>query len=136
MGNRGIFSCDQCFAGIFLFLLIVFVTPSDGLMTTVAGRNRLSPYQISNKSDMKYLSENSSEWSKHFIQTADIVFETADFQSGGDFSNGEEGWRTIGTEASSFLGLYDGDGHTISGLFINRPTIDIQGMFGYAAPVQ
>jgi hypothetical protein len=45
------------------------------------------PYQIANKADLKCLSENSGEWTKHFKQTTDIVFTTADFQPGGDFLN-------------------------------------------------
>lgn len=89
-----------------------------------------NPYQIANKTDLKYLSEHSGEWSKHFIQTADITFTDTDFQSGGDFYNGGAGFIPIGNNSTIFTGSYDGGGHTMDGLFINRPTTDNIGLFG------
>ena len=41
------------------------------------------------------------------------------------------GWEPIGTEDTYFEGIFDGDDHTISNLYINRPTTDFQGLFGY-----
>jgi hypothetical protein len=87
------------------------------------------PYQIATKADLKYLSENTGEWSKHFIQTADISFIAADFESGGDFYNSGEGFIPIGS-SSYFTGSYDGDNYTIDGLYVNRST-DYGGLFGY-----
>jgi hypothetical protein len=88
------------------------------------------PYQIATKADLKYLSENSGEWSKHFKQTADITFADADFQSGGDFYNSGNGFIPIGNISTEFSGSYDGDGHTISNLFINRSGTGRVGFFG------
>jgi hypothetical protein len=42
-----------------------------------------------------------------------------------------QGWIPIGTNASRFTGTFDGNGHVISGLVINRPSGDYQGLFGY-----
>ena len=44
--------------------------------------------------------------------------------------NESEGWEPIGTTAARFTGSFDGDGHKISGLFINRPNTDYVGLFG------
>jgi len=88
------------------------------------------PYQIANKTDLKYLSENSGEWSMHFIQTADIAFVAADFQSGGDFYNSGAGYIPIGNETTIFIGSYNGDNYTIDGLYINRSSTDYVGLFG------
>jgi hypothetical protein len=41
------------------------------------------------------------------------------------------GWRPIGTAANPFTGHFDGDGHSIKGLWINRPLEDNVGLFGY-----
>ncbi len=81
-----------------------------------------SPYLISNKDDLRMLSENRDRdlWDKHYSQTHDISFQASDFQSGGDFYNGGEGWIPIGAWGDRFLGTYDGDFQTISGLFIDR----------------
>lgn len=40
------------------------------------------------------------------------------------------GWTPIGTDARPFRGYFDGDGHEIAGLVINRPGSDDQGLFG------
>lgn len=90
------------------------------------------PYQIANKSDLQYLSEHSSHWGYHFIQTDNISFTAADFAPGGDFYNGGEGFIPIGLNLStSFTGSYIGDEYTIDSLYINRPSQDYVGLFGY-----
>ncbi len=43
------------------------------------------------------------------------------------------GWTPIGTESNSFQGTFNGNGHKVTGLYINRPTANYQGLFGYAA---
>ncbi|PZN75907.1 MAG: hypothetical protein DM484_17640, partial [Candidatus Methylumidiphilus alinenensis] len=40
------------------------------------------------------------------------------------------GFSPVGNSSSNFLGTFDGLGHTISGLTINRPTTDYVGLFG------
>ena len=41
-----------------------------------------------------------------------------------------KGWNPIGNASNMFLGNFDGKGHAISNLFINRPTEDRIGLFG------
>ncbi|MFA5292200.1 MAG: LamG-like jellyroll fold domain-containing protein [Phycisphaerae bacterium] len=43
---------------------------------------------------------------------------------------GGAGFEPIGTASNPFTGCFDGRGHTIDGLFINRPTTDYVGLFG------
>ncbi|HNV97545.1 MAG TPA: GLUG motif-containing protein, partial [bacterium] len=40
------------------------------------------------------------------------------------------GWLPIGDDSSKFTGNFDGGGHTISNLFINRPSTEFIGLFG------
>lgn len=40
------------------------------------------------------------------------------------------GWNPIGSLTNPFRGIFDGCGHTISGLYIDRPTEAYQGLFG------
>ncbi|MDR1976319.1 MAG: hypothetical protein LBQ18_04950 [Campylobacteraceae bacterium] len=45
-------------------------------------------------------------------------------------SNGT-GWNPIGEYESPFSGVFNGNGYRISGLWINRPSTDYVGLFGY-----
>ena len=48
-----------------------------------------------------------------------------------DYGNDTDtGWLPIGTLVNTFTGIFDGNGHTISNLQINRDTADDQGLFG------
>jgi filamentous hemagglutinin family protein len=46
--------------------------------------------------------------------------------------NSGTGFNPIGNSTAAFTGIFDGLGHTIQGLFVNRPTNDV-GLFGVAA---
>jgi hypothetical protein len=47
-----------------------------------------------------------------------------------DIDLGGIDWQPIGTNINPFLGVFDGNGHTLSNLNINRPNEDRVGMFG------
>ncbi len=117
------------------FITIAFLVISNLSFATFysGGDGSLAdPYQIANKSDLQYLSEHPADWGYHFIQTDDISFTAADFAVGGDFYNGGEGFIPIGLNLStSFTGSYIGDEYTIDSLYINRPSQDYVGLFGY-----
>ena len=48
-------------------------------------------------------------------------------------NNPAQGWQPIGnsSSAAAFKGVFNGNGHTISNLWINRPDTDYIGLFGY-----
>lgn len=43
------------------------------------------------------------------------------------------GWAPIGTATTPFSGSFDGNNHSISGLYINRPSVTHVGLFGYVS---
>ncbi|MBN1531117.1 MAG: hypothetical protein JXA20_00505 [Spirochaetes bacterium] len=55
-------------------------------------------------------------------------FLMADIDLSGYTADG--GWVPIGDDTTPFTGTLEGNGHTISGLTINRSTSDYQGLFG------
>jgi hypothetical protein len=67
---------------------------------------------------------------KYFIQTADIDL-AASCAEGGQFYNDGAGWQPIGNSSAKSSPYYDGQDHIISGLYINRPSQDYVGLFGY-----
>ena len=45
-------------------------------------------------------------------------------------SRSSEGWLPIGAEDAPYVGDFDGRGRVLSGLYINRPSLDAVGLFG------
>ena len=90
------------------------------------------PYQISNGAELAYLAEKvnggESYSGNYFKLTSDIRLNADDVPTAGDSLNS---WTSIGNAMrKKFQGTFDGDGHTISGLYINN-AVQNQGLFGY-----
>ncbi len=115
------------------FFLLIFVTVSIEAQTAVAPSGSGTsgdPYLIATWENLYWITQNSGEWDKDYKQTADIDLGSA--SPAITTWDGGAGLTPIGSNPS-FTGSYDGDGFTISGLFINRPSPINIGMFGYAS---
>lgn len=78
------------------------------------------PYRIASLANLHWITLNPGQWDRHYLQTADIdAAETAHWAGGA-------GWLPIG---NAFTGVYDGAGHTITQLHINRPGVNDIGLF-------
>lgn len=101
------------------------------------GNGTLSkPYQMASLENFLWLAAQVNggydQAGKYFEMTQDIDFAPTKTWDGG------RGWASIGGLQSfegivrkmSFRGYFDGKGHTIGNLYINRKT-DFQGLFGY-----
>jgi len=88
------------------------------------------PYQIATLDNLLWMSANDDCQNSYFIQTADIdASDTRNWNDG-------EGWEPIGyfnygEGLHLFRGHYNGQGHTIDSLYINRPNGEYQALFGY-----
>lgn len=82
------------------------------------------PYIITNLKNLVWLMYSDTAWNKHFIQSADI-----DASSSLIWNEGK-GFSPIGNSSKAFSGSYNGKGHIIDQLNINRPTEDNIGLFG------
>lgn len=100
---------------------------------------KTSPFQISNLKDLRTLSESPKDWcNKHFVVTSDIDASATKKWNIGNHDNDCEtpvvpmGFSPIGNQKlQCFTGSFDGNGHTIKHLFINRPKQTLTGLFGY-----
>ena len=93
------------------------------------------PYQIATAEELWDFAElvngtdgNSADPGAHAklmndINLSEICGENVDGQS--------VSWTPIGNEAHRYTGTFDGDGHTISGLYIDSSDNDYKGLFGY-----
>lgn len=60
---------------------------------------------------------------------ADIIASpTTGWMSGGNW-----GFRPVGNNTTPFSGVFDGLGHTVSGLFMEAPVTNYMGLFGYTS---
>lgn len=85
-----------------------------------------NPYLIATLEDLLWLSQTTTAWNKYFVQTQDIdASETATWNAG-------KGFNPIGSGDgyANFRGHYNGNGHKISNLTINRPSEYYIGLFG------
>ncbi|MCD4828148.1 MAG: T9SS type A sorting domain-containing protein [Candidatus Cloacimonetes bacterium] len=110
---------------LFLFALLLVTTGllADGVQPDGSG-TEADPYQVETLDNLLWVSTTDSSWASHFIQTADI--DATDTQNW----NGGEGFSPIGFNDIRFTGAYNGQEHTIDGLYMNRPTLDYMGLFG------
>jgi len=82
-----------------------------------------NPYQIETLDNLYWLLQSDTEWDKHYIQTADI-----DASSTNSWDDGA-GIASIGNETTYFIGSYNGQGHSIENLYMNRPALVCAGLF-------
>lgn len=98
------------------------------------GANTTTPYQIADVYGLQGIG-SADMLDKHYILVNDIVASgTSTWNSYLDGSTTKYyGFTPIGTSSTKFTGNFDGAGHTITGLTINRPTTDYVALFSYYA---
>lgn len=92
---------------------------------TFAGGNGTEsyPYKISNPEQLQAMKDYKDA---HFVVVNNIdATETQEWFSG-------KGFEPIGVVTDQFSGVLDGNGYSISNLFIDRPSSDYIGIFAYA----
>lgn len=115
-----------------LLMLFVFTYSNLYSQSSVPPANgdgsEANPYEIATLNNLYWLSQNSTEWDKHYIQTADIDASSTSTWDDGD-GGSAEGFSPIGEfDLNDFNGSYDGQGHLITNLYINRAAY-FQGLF-------
>lgn len=91
-------------------------------------------FEISTAEQLAGLAElvnNGNDFSNKTVRlTADIVLnDTSDWENW-ENSAPANTWTPIGNSDNYFRGTFDGQGHTVSGIYINSEN-DFQGLFGY-----
>ena len=110
------------FRGILLIAFLITAIPGSSAKAQLfAGGTGTQgdPFQVATAIQLDSVRHYGSTADTYFIQTAHIDLNTPPYNTG-------SGWDPI----ANFRGFYNGDGYTISGLFINRGTTDNVGLFG------
>lgn len=95
-----------------------------GVEENGTGDTNSNPYVICSVSDLNNIRTNLA---KNYRLGKNLDLGVSPYNDG-------NGWDPIGTNTVSFSGSFDGDGHKISNLYINRPATSNVGLFGYTAP--
>lgn len=128
-----------------LILAAMLTTCSSLIAGTYSGGSGTQevPYLIASTDDLIELSKTSGDWSAHFIQTVNIAFDAneqnVDWDGDGSASwdtEDQKGFSPIAFDSDNngspkFTGVYNGQDHTISYLYINRPSEANVGLFSH-----
>ena len=91
--------------------------------TGIAGNT----YKITNWTQLQNINNsNILTQNKHFSLSNNLSNATSDYNT----KNSGTGWNPLGNDSTLFQGTFDGNGKTISNLYINNSTKNYVGLFG------
>ena len=136
-----------------LFTMLLFVTtmimPTMMLAESITpkrpkGDGKTEPYQISSREELYWfarlvngtLKDEEKDVSANAILTDDIIVNTGVLDANKNLVSGKDfiPWEPIGTSYSddkAYSGTFDGNKHTISGLYFDKTRSYQVGLFGY-----
>lgn len=94
-------------------------------------------YQIANAGQLYWFANyvNTTYPGVDAVLIADITVNPGTFDTDGSYTPKESenvrDWTPIGTEICKYSGTFDGQSHTISGLYFSNESTDYVGLFGY-----
>ena len=94
--------------------------------TILIQKNGVTYYQINTCAELAYIAENQGDWlSYNYILNNNLILNDV------VLTWSDEGICT-NEESAKFTGIFDGNGFTVSGLYINDSDASYVGLFGYA----
>ena len=109
----------------------VTITPSQPTGDGSVG----SPYQIGTAAELYWFAAqvNSGSTTINAVLTANITVNTGVLKADGSFTalDGFTSWTPIGNSSNQYTGTFNGNDHTVSGLFFYNTSTDYVGLFGY-----
>ena len=108
-----------------------------------ASQNSSNQYEIGNAGQLYWfaglvngtLNGVTQNKSANAVLTADIIVNESVIDSNGELKSGDFiSWTPIGTSYDNeYIGTFNGQGHTISGLYFNDTSKDFVGLFGFSS---
>lgn len=113
---------------IYFLTSILFLFSMQDVLAFAGGLGtKESPYLINDASDLNNVRHHLNSYFK-LEKDIDLSYDTKDIN--GLFYNGGSGFEPLGSELNDFTGYFDGNGHHIIGLTINRCKSNYIGLFG------
>src|SRR5574344_269104 len=114
---------------------------SGGVTITGEGTST-SPYHIFTAGQLRRASERMNSGTSSYLSARYILESDIDLNPG--ITIAQDGkctdssgaaaspceWTAAGSETARFTGVFDGNGHTVRGVYIDKPGSDYQGLFG------
>ena len=112
------------------------VFAAEGITPTTPQKDTGGVYQIGTEAELYGFAQlvNGGNTSASAVLTADIVVNTGVLKADGslaDDTSGFTSWTPIGNGSKRYTGKFDGQNHTISGLYFNDTNTERVGLFGY-----
>jgi hypothetical protein len=86
---------------------------------------------IGSYAEFQLISTDAGTLARNYKQEADLDL-LGDLDGDGTFGEtGDEEWTAIGDGTNKFTGTFDGDNKDIRNIYINKPSVHTQGLFGY-----
>lgn len=99
--------------------------------TTKVNKNGVEFYEISNENQLAYVSQMAGEWlNKNYILVQDIKLNDRNIEynteTGELITNANylQEWKPIGANGEKYTGIFDGNNHKISGVYISNKEQD------------
>ena len=103
---------------------------------TEPSTNSNGVYRIGTAAELYWFAKlvNNGNKSANAVLTDNITMNTNVLVNGTLNSNTDNftSWTPIGKNTNAYTGTFDGQGYTISGLYLNDSNLDFVGLFGYA----
>ena len=113
-------------------MLAVSMTEPPQADHTIGG-STVYAYELSTAAHLYWFANqiNTTQQDISAVLTADITVNQNVLNASGGLNSGSfEAWTPIGTVDHNFRGKFDGQGHTISGLYLNNSNTSNVGLFG------
>ena len=135
-------------AAVLSFLIISSVLPyfavtaSAAITPSTPQKDTDGVYQIGTAAELygfaQLVNGGNTDQNTKAVLTADItvnknLLSSLEFDENNNVTNGDNfvSWTPIGNNSNKYTGTFDGQGHTISGLYFNAPITDYVGLFGF-----
>ncbi len=137
--RKKVFSLILVLAMLCAALPAAVVYAEAGTKPSVGDGSEESPYEIGTADELLWFADRVSDGGRASIcavLTADITVNPGTFDVNGTYTayDGETAttWTPIGISSDyPYSGIFDGQNHTISGIYYDSATVDNIGLFGY-----